>query len=150
MAKIKADKVFDILQKSILVDGYDMVIDTEKSHGARLYDAKHKRTFVDFFSFFASNAIGFNHPRFSDPDFEHALLQAAKVKVSNSDIYTTAYAEFVSLFHTKVAPMFDRLFFIEGGALGVENAIKTAQDWKVRKNIRNGKGEKGTVAQAAT
>ncbi len=144
MAKIKADKVFDILQKSILVDGYDMVIDTEKSHGARLYDAKHKRTFVDFFSFFASNAIGFNHPRFSDPEFEHALLQAAKVKVSNSDIYTTAYAEFISLFHTKVTPMFDRLFFIEGGALGVENAIKTAQDWKVRKNIQSGRGEKGT------
>ncbi|MEM0346871.1 MAG: aminotransferase class III-fold pyridoxal phosphate-dependent enzyme, partial [Thermoplasmatales archaeon] len=36
-------------------------------------------------------------------------------------------------------------FFIEGGALAVENALKTAFDWKVRKNQKNGiKGEVGT------
>ncbi len=144
MVSIGPKKVFDVLNKSILVDGYDFVLDFEKSKGARIYDAKNKRTFIDFFSFFASNPIGFNHPRMNEKSFEQKLLQCAKVKVSNSDVYTTAYAEFVNKFHTHITPMFDRLFFIDGGALGVENAIKTAQDWKVRKNIASGKGEKGT------
>jgi L-lysine 6-transaminase len=31
-----------------------------------------------------------------------------------------------------------------GGALAVENALKTAFDWKVRKNLAAGKGEKGS------
>ena len=131
-------EVPEILKKSILVDGYDMVLDLAKSKGAHLYDAKSKKTYVDFFSFFASNPIGFNHPKMSEPDFEKKLLEVAKIKVSNSDVYTTAYAEFVSLFHEKIAHRFDRLFFIEGGALGVENAVKVAQDWKVRKNIAAG------------
>lgn len=137
-------RVFEVLKKSILVDGFDMVFDPEKSKGARIYDSKHNRTLIDFFSFFASNPIGFNHPKMSEKSFEKQLVKFAKVKVSNSDIYTTAYSDFVSSFHKYVTPMFDRLFFIEGGALGVENAIKTAQDWKVRKNIASGKGEKGT------
>jgi L-lysine 6-transaminase len=33
---------------------------------------------------------------------------------------------------------------VEGGALGVENALKTAFDWKVRKNLNAGRGEKGS------
>ena len=37
------------------------------------------------------------------------------------------------------------MFFIEGGALGIENALKTAIDWKVRKNFKKGiQGERGT------
>jgi L-lysine 6-transaminase len=144
MKKLEPKKVFDVLQKSILVDGFDMVLDPVKSRGARLYDSKHNRTMIDLFSFFASNPIGMNHPRLSEKAFEEKLLRFAKTKVSNSDIYTTAYAEFVSSFHKIAAPMFDRFFFIDGGALGVENAIKTAQDWKVRKNLEAGKGERGT------
>src|SRR4029079_7575448 len=35
-------------------------------------------------------------------------------------------------------------FFIEGGALAVENALKAAMDWKVRKNLAAGRGERGT------
>jgi L-lysine 6-transaminase len=35
-------------------------------------------------------------------------------------------------------------FFVSGGALAVENALKTAFDWKVRKNIENGNGEIGS------
>lgn len=141
---MRIEDVFPALGRSILADGYDMVLDVEKSKGSRLYDAKSQRYMVDFFSFFASNPIGFNHPRMHEKDFEEKILKFARVKVSNSDIYTTAYAEFVESFHKNCAPMFDKLFFIDGGALGVENALKTAQDWKVRKNIKAGKGEKGT------
>src|SRR5207248_8889633 len=35
--------------------------------------------------------------------------------------------------------------FVEGGALGIENAVKTAFDWKVRKNFRKGhQSERGS------
>lgn len=141
---MRADEVIQSLGRSILADGFDMVLDVEKSTGSRLWDSKSQRWMIDFFSFFASNPIGFNHPRMHEKAFEEKLLKFARVKVSNSDIYTTAYAEFVESFHKNCAPMFDRLFFIDGGALGVENALKTAQDWKVRKNLKAGKGEKGT------
>jgi len=139
MHKLQPKDVFPVLEKSILADGYDVVMDLEKSRGARFVDARTGRTWIDFFSFFASNPIGFNHPKMSDPSFEKDLLQVAKLKVSNSDIYTTYMAEFVEYFHKHFAPQFDKLFFIEGGALAVENAIKTAQDWKFRKNLKKGK-----------
>jgi L-lysine 6-transaminase len=35
-------------------------------------------------------------------------------------------------------------FFVDGGALAVENALKVAFDWKVRKNLEKGIGEKGS------
>src|SRR5690606_24874001 len=38
----------------------------------------------------------------------------------------------------------ERYFFIEGGALAVENAMKAAMDWKVRKNLAAGRGRRGT------
>jgi L-lysine 6-transaminase len=41
-------------------------------------------------------------------------------------------------------PWLPHSFFIAGGALGVENALKAAMDWKVRQNFRKGvKTEKG-------
>lgn len=144
MSHLKASEVFPTLEKSILADGFDLVIDFEKSKGARFFDAKHQRTYIDFFSFFASNPIGFNHPRLSDKEFEQDLLTAAKLKVSNSDIYSVYLAEFIETFHQNFLPHFDKLFLIDGGALGVENAIKAAQDWKVQKNLESGRAEMGT------
>lgn len=140
---MKTSDIFSSLEKSILVDGFDVVFDHKKSRGSRLWDAKNKRHLIDFFSFFASNPVGFNHPQLQDPSFEQELLLAAKVKISNSDIYSSILADFIEFFHQNFCPMFDRLFFIEGGALGVENAIKAAQDWKVRKNLAAGHGEIG-------
>jgi L-lysine 6-transaminase len=72
------------------------------------------------------------------------LLTASKVKVANSDIGSVQYAEFVKTFARVMglAPL-DRYFFIEGGALAVENTLKAAMDWKVRKNIAAGHGERG-------
>lgn len=148
MKALKTSEVFPSLQKHILADGFDVVMDLDASKGARLVDAKNNRTLVDFFSFFASNPVGFNHPMLSEPAFEERLLHASKVKVSNSDVYTTYFAEFVESFSESFCPMFDKLFFISGGALGVENCIKAAQDWKVQKNLQANKTteqeEKGT------
>lgn len=135
---MSAAEVFPTLGKSILTDAFRVVMDLEKSHGAAFIDARSGEEYIDFFSFFASNPIGFNHPRLSEPDFERKLLRVAKIKVSNSDVYTEELAEFISYFHQNFASGFDKLFFIEGGALGVENALKAAQDWKTQKNMAKG------------
>ncbi len=45
-------------------------------------------------------------------------------------------AEFVDKFQQVVMPdSMPHLFLVSGGALAVENALKTAFDWKVRKNL---------------
>ena len=41
-------------------------------------------------------------------------------------------------------PPLERYLFIEGGALAIENTLKAAMDWKVRKNMAAGRGERGT------
>src|SRR6185436_19248824 len=89
--------------------------------------------------------VGFNHPHFDKPEVQADLLTAAKVKVANADVYTPQYATFIETFARVVGlPPLERYFFVEGGAVAVENAVKVAMDWKVRKNIAAGHGERGT------
>src|SRR5713101_5228405 len=133
------------LEKHILVDGFKLVFDPEKSRGSRFVDAATGRELIDLYGFYASQPIGFNHPHFDRPEVQADLLTAAKVKVSNADIYTSQYATFVQTFARVVGlPPLERYFFIEGGAVAVENALKAAMDWKVRKNLAAGRGERGT------
>lgn len=137
--------VVPTLEKHLLVDGFKLVIDLEKSRGSRLVDAATGKSFVDFYSFYASMPVGFNHPYLDTPEVEADLLAASKIKVANSDVYSTALARFVETFARVVgAPGLERYFFIDGGALAVENALKAAMDWKVRQNLAAGRGERGT------
>ncbi len=133
------------LEKHILVDGFKLVIDLEKSRGSRLVDAPTGREIVDLYSFYASMPIGYNHPYLNRPEVEADLLAAAKIKVASADVYSVQYATFVDTFARVVglSPL-NRYFFIDGGALAVENALKAAMDWKVRKNLAAGRGERGT------
>ncbi len=141
---IPANKVHETLSKYMLVDGFPVVVDLEKSHGSFLVDAVTGKEYVDFFTFFASAPIGFNHPKMTTPEFIEKLGKVAVNKPSNSDLYTVEMAEFVETFATIAKPDYMKhLFFVSGGALAVENALKTAFDWKVRKNLKKGKGEKG-------
>lgn len=144
-ARIAPSQVHDTLHRHMLADGYDIVLDLEKSQGRRLYDSRHDRTYLDLFSFFATLPIGFNHPKTKDPDFLARLTRAALVNPTNSDIYTTEMAEFVDTFGRVAMPKSMKYtFFVAGGALGVENALKAAMDWKVRRNFAKGiKEEKG-------
>lgn len=144
-ARIAPSQVHDTLHRHMLADGYDIVLDLEKSQGRRLYDSRHDRTYLDLFSFFATLPIGFNHPKTKDPDFLAKLTRAALVNPTNSDIYTTEMAEFVDTFGRVAKPASMKYaFFVAGGALGVENALKAAMDWKVRRNFAKGlKEEKG-------
>jgi len=134
-----------VLAQHTLADGYDLVLDFERSHGAWLYDARSGREYLDFCMFFASNPIGYNHPKMKDPEFLEVLHRVAQLKPALSDLYSVEYASFVDVFGRLAMPAHMRYaFFIEGGALGVENALKTAFDWKVRRNRAKGiPGEKG-------
>jgi len=133
------------LAKHILADGFDLVFDFEKSHGSWVYDARAGREYLDFLTFFGSNPIGYNHPGMGDPAFLRRLHRVAQLKPSLSDVYCVEYAEFLETFSRLAIPEYlPHAFFIEGGSLGVENALKTAFDWKVRRNRARGvPGEKG-------
>lgn len=133
------DKVHDTIAAHMLADGFDIVFDLEKSHGSYLHDARSGKSYLDFFTCFASSPIGYNHPGLTSQGFLHKLTRVAVNKPANSDLYTVEMAEFVDTFGRLAAPPeLKHLFFIEGGALAIENALKTAFDWKVRKNILAG------------
>ena len=130
------------IAKHMLADGMPPIIDLEKSHGSWLVDGNTGKKYLDLFSMFASMSVGYNHP--------YAIAQKERIfnvalnKPTNSDIYSPAMAEFVDTFGKLAKPDYlPYSFFIEGGSLAVENALKAAFDWKVKYNIAKGKGKKG-------
>jgi L-lysine 6-transaminase len=136
IAAIAADDVRDVLARSILADGLDFVLDIDRSAGSYLVDARTGDRYLDMFTFFASSALGMNHPALADDEaFRAELAQAAVNKPSNSDVYSVPMARFVDTFARVLGdPALPHLFFVDGGALAVENALKVAFDWKSRLN----------------
>ena len=142
---IAPTEVHRLLARHMLADGLDLVFDYEKSHGAWVHDSRRGREYLDFMTFFGSTPIGYNHPKTKDPEFLRVLARVAQLKPSLADVYTVEYASYVETLARIALPAhFKYIFFIEGGALGVENALKTAMDWKVRRNRARGiAGERG-------
>jgi L-lysine 6-transaminase len=142
-SRVAAKDVHTILARHMLVDGFHIVPDLQRSRGSQLVDERDGKGYLDFFSNFASQALGWNHPALADPEFRERLLVAATHKPANSDVYTRYFAEFVDTFaRIAVPPSHARhMFFVEGGALAVENTLKAAFDWKVRRNQAAGKGD---------
>ncbi|RLF32024.1 MAG: L-lysine 6-transaminase [Thermoplasmata archaeon] len=137
---VQPKNVHATLSRYILVDGFDLVLDLKKSKGCKIYDSRHNKYLLDCFSFFASAPLGCNHPKLSNPEFIKKIGEVAVNKPTNSDVYTVEMAEFVDSFVKHAVPSyFKHLFFVSGGALAVENGLKTAFDWKIRKNFENGK-----------
>lgn len=138
-------EVHSVLSKHMLADGFKIVLDLDNSKGVTLIDEVTGDEYLDFFTFFASSPIGMNHPYLHSEGVKNILANVAINKPSNSDIYTTYMAEFVDTFARIAKPDYMKhLFFISGGALAVENGLKVAFDWKVRKNFLKGyKEEKG-------
>src|ERR1700716_1842217 len=126
----------DVLARSILADGLDFVLDIDRSSGSYLVDARTGERYLDMFTFFASSALGMNHPALAyDDEFREELADAAVNKPSNSDVYTVPMARFIDPFARVLGdPALPHLFFVDGGALAVENALKVAFDWKSRHN----------------
>jgi L-lysine 6-transaminase len=142
---VPVDRVRETLKKHLIADGFPIVFDLERSHGSWIVDARTGAEYLDFYSFFASLPLGFHHPALHTQDAWERLCSAALHKPSNSDADSVELASFVDAFarHAMKEP-FRHLFFIEGGTLAVENALKTAFDWKVRGNMARGRGEIGT------
>src|SRR5256714_3333010 len=140
-----ATRALEILEQHVLLDGFRIVLDHEKSRGSYLYNAATDSRLIDLYGFFGSMPVGYNHSHFEEPAVQKELARAAAIKVANSDVSSPGYAEFVETF-SRVAgfPPLERYLFIEGGALAVENTLKAAMDWKMRKNIAAGRGERGT------
>ena len=139
LSEDSARDVRDVLGRSILTDGLDLVLDLDRSGGSYLVDARDGSRYLDMFTFFASSALGMNHPALTDPAFRAELAQAAVNKPSNSDVYSVPMARFVQTFARVLGdPALPHLFFVDGGALAVENALKVAFDWKSRLNESRG------------
>lgn len=137
--KILPTEVHATLSKHMFVDGFDLVVDLKRSQGCYLYDSRYNKRYLDFFTFFASGSVGLNHPKMASPEFLEKLGYVAVNRPSNSDAYTVEMAEFVETFARIAMPEYlPYVFFIDGGTLAVENALKTAFDWKVRKNFIKG------------
>ena len=137
---VVASRVHEVLKRATIGDGLDLVVDLQASEGSWLIDERDGTKYLDMFTFFASSALGMNHPALREDDqFRDELLTAAFNKPSNSDVYTVPMAQFVDTFQRVLGdPNLPHLFFIEGGALAVENALKIAFDWKSRWNESHG------------
>jgi len=133
------------LERHLLTVGHRFVLDLERSHGSYVHDGRTGDEYLDFASFYASSPLGFSAPALLEPEFKWRLSAAAAIKVANPEFYTTYLAEFVeTLSRTAAPPSHPHYFFVEGGSLAVENAMKVAFDWKVRRNVAAGRGELGT------
>jgi L-lysine 6-transaminase len=127
---MKPAQVHQVMKNHTIGDGHPIVVDTHYSHGSWVVDAITGRQYLDCYSQFASQPVGWNHPKLISST--HRFLPALCCKIANSDLYTLELAEFVQDFRSN-ARDFEHFFFIDGGALGVENALKAAFDWKARK-----------------
>jgi len=134
-------EVHDVLARSVLTDGMKLVVDLQRSRGSWIVDARNGKRYLDMYTFFASAPLGLNPPGLvDDPSFMSALAEVAANKPANPDMYSTTYAEFVATFVRVLGdPALPHLFFVEGGALAVENALKVAFDWKSRQNEAAGR-----------
>jgi L-lysine 6-transaminase len=138
--EITARQVHDTIARHMLADGFAFVLDIDVSRGSQLVDARTGTSYLDLFTFFASSALGMNHPSLAgDAAFRDELARVAVNKPSNSDVYSVPMARFVETFVRVLGdPALPHLFFIEGGGLAVENALKVAFDWKSRWNEAHG------------
>ncbi|WP_347351440.1 L-lysine 6-transaminase [Intrasporangium sp.] len=139
--RVQPAQVHEVLAKHLLTDGFKLVFDTSKSRDSWLVDARTGQSYLDLYTFFASAPLGSNPAGVvDDPEFQSLLAEVASNKPANSDIYTTHLAEFTETFARVLGdPALPHLFFVEGGALAVENALKTAFDWKSRRNEAAGR-----------
>ena len=139
------NKVKATLGKHILADGFDFVMDYEKSQGSWIADKLSGTKYLDMFSMFGSASVGYNHPYIVEKSAW--LGKMAVYKPTMSDVYLQEYADFVETYSRVAIPKeLPYCFFVEGGALAVENALKTAFDWKTRKNWQKGSKTEGSLA----
>ena len=139
------DTTVSDLRARVTGDLLDVVVDLDSGAGCRLRDLRDGTEYLDMTMFFSSAPLGHGHPGLRTPDFEAALVRAGRVKPANPDFATVEQARFAETFQRVVGdPELPLLFFVDGGTLAVENALKVAFDWKTKVNARNGFGVQGS------
>ena len=139
--RVEPADVRESLSRHMLTDGFRLVLDPVASQGSWLVDAVTGERHLDLYTFFASSPLGCNPDELvNDAEFMTELAKIAANKPANSDIYSSELAEFVATFERVLGdPALPHLFFVEGGGLAVENALKVAFDWKSRQNEAAGR-----------
>ena len=89
--EVAGNKVKATLGKHILADGFDFVMDYEKSHGSWIHDRLTGTEFLDMFSMFGSASVGYNHPYIVGKSAW--LGKMAVYKPTMSDVYLQEYAD---------------------------------------------------------
>src|SRR5690606_18421378 len=88
--------------------------------------------------------IGYNHPYLVQ--HQNWLGKMAINKPTLADVYSEEYAEFMEVFERVAIPEhLQYAFFISGGTLAVENAMKACFDWKTRKNFEKDINVEGDI-----
>src|SRR3954451_2545019 len=95
---LRPDEVHATIARHLLADGFDLVLDLDASRGSTLVDARDNTSYLDLFTFFASSALGMNHPALTTAEARDELGRVAANKPSNSDVYTVPMARFVETF----------------------------------------------------
>ena len=130
-------EVHDTLRRWMLVDGFDFVADLDRSHGNRMVDKRDGRSYLDMFSCFASMPLGWNHPDLLAMQAE--LGRVAINNVTNSDVYTEEMARAIdTICDLSMPDHLSSTFFVAGGALAVENALKISMDRKQQQRMAAG------------
>ncbi|MFA7325314.1 MAG: L-lysine 6-transaminase [Candidatus Kapaibacterium sp.] len=139
---INSSNALESISEHQIGDGMSIVVDNNESKG-NIVDRKTGKRYIDFFTCFASMPLGYNHPKMLESNFLDYIGMHSLNKPSNSDLYSEVQATFTKTLFKIAVPKddFKYSFYIEGGALAVENALKAAMDWKVRKNIKKGLSE---------
>jgi L-lysine 6-transaminase len=122
--------VLETIRKYTIGDGLNIVVDPDRSEGSWVHDQLTNNRLLDCYTQFASMPLGWNHPR-----LVKAAAHLGKIaihKFANSDMYCPEYADFIQEF-AYAAKDFQHFFFIDGGTLAVENSLKAAFDYKMKK-----------------
>ena len=61
-ARVSPSEVHARLAEHLLIDGFRLVLDVERSHGSWLVDARDGSEYLDMYTFFASAPLGANPP----------------------------------------------------------------------------------------
>lgn len=124
-------QIKNCLKTRIAFDESAKTIDFKKSHGSYLIDADGKE-YLDFCMSFGSCSLGYNHPELSERMMQHSELFINKI--SNSDMYSEYYCNFINKIFANLPSRFTRGFFIDNGSTAVDFALKTCCDFYARKH----------------
>ena len=141
------------LARHILADGYDHRASTSRratAPGSTTPAAG--REYLDFLTFFGSNPIGLQPPEDEGPRVPAACCcgwpsSSPRSPTSTASSTRSSWTPSAGSPCPRYLP---HAFFVEGGALGVENALKTAFDWKVRRNKAAGHRRARRAARSST